>query len=824
MVGPFLRCDFLTVLLISFLPLITFQKSPQASILSENIEGYCGDKSISYLLEYIESTNAGNLNAKNSGGGNSVKSKTMGCVSKSGAADKHRGRASTDDDIRNPKKLPVKAKERLKKSTSLEDLRHVKSGGSSGNSGKSGSTKQSSVDDSHFVTTSTFSAGSPEPSSTEVVEKVTTPMAINYHQLLAEERVYLDSLMLDDDNYMEESEFHLVTKKQRKKKRRSESRTLHQLKNSVRGSDGGTCGYYEASAVGLVGGAAAAYKRTSRSSENRHRSRRKSVSSVVPSDKISDTDSIHSLPVSSTTPKCKVKKKSTSNGCTPQASYADIAKSPQCQSSTMLSGGLGGGGGGGGDSKWHKGFANSSSNSSSSSSSSASCALPTAISSYSSACSSNTGETTTNHILDTPQPQLVLKCEGEHVEFDGNCDRLSLTYNNCNVSNNSTLVGSSVDSTDQIMNSSCCNGSSRISDAKCGVSNDHIDDNNSSYNSSNNNSSSCSSCSNNSSINNTSVKSSRSIHENIVNGYNDAENNIDCTNDVANIDLTLKCGGKTNRKTESDDNNDGATRASSSMATSRKTKKKRSNVGGESVADTTLENAAGDEMFVEFTLKCSTAVTSATNSFAHGGNSNNWREQDYSSVVAVTTKCYKTQINSPEVTNNASIYNSDVSVEETVVLKCAASKNVRSEDANGFSNKRNATDCKLPGPSLLVYEAGTKVLMLPDAENSRISIQFDVDDELATDCSNNAGDKSNKGCNDDSIGANAVATSSSTSLTAGSASKIVIDSSFTQLNKQTSTTIQRVNSEKSGKYNVAEVIQFVNKSKYEIIIRPAYRI
>lgn len=741
-----MRCDFLTWLVISFFASITFQKSPQASILSENIEGYCGDKSISYLLEYIESTKGGGLGAKNSGGGG-VKSKSTGYVSKSGGADKHRGRASTDDDIRNSKKLPVKAKERLKKSTSLEDLRHVKSGGgSAANGGKSGSAKQSSVDDSRLATPS---PGSPEPSSPKAAETATSPAA---DQLSADERVYLDSLMLDDDNYTEESEFHLVTKKQRKKKRRSESRSLRPSGARDNGS------YYEASAVGL--GAGAAHKRTSRSSENRHRSRRKSVSSVVPSDKISDTDSIHSLPVSSTTPKCKVKKKSTSSGCTPQASYADIAKSPQYQNSTMLGGGVGGGGG---DAKWHKGFANSSSHSSPSSSASSSASCAPAIGSYSSACSSNVAETT-GHNADTPQ--LVPKCEGEHVESDGNCDRLALTHNNSNVSNN--LVGSSTNSSDQIKN----NDRSRPSD-KCGdPTNSHNDHNYSSYNS----------CGGSRSISDTGANDS------IAQVHKDAKTNVD---DVASVDVTLNRAGKTNRKAESEDN-DGAANAASTA--SRKSKKKRGNVGAECVAD--AENAG--EMFVEYTLKCSTAATSAANSSPRGASS----EQNRSSVAGAP-KSQKTQTNSAEA--SASVYKSDVSVARTVVLKNAASKNARSEDAN---RSRNA------GPATIEREAGTKVLVLPSAENSRVSVQFDVDDELATDCGDDTARKNLQSINGDSIGANAVTTSASSSSIAGAASKVDVDSSFVQPSRQSSTNVQRVNSEKSGRYNVAEVIQFVNKSKF----------
>lgn len=57
--------------------------------------------------------------------------------------------------------------------------------------------------------------------------------------------------------------------------------------------------------------------------------RRKSTSSVPPSDKSdsSDLDSVHSLPVSSSATRMRLGKSSVSGGSTPRASYADIARS-----------------------------------------------------------------------------------------------------------------------------------------------------------------------------------------------------------------------------------------------------------------------------------------------------------------------------------------------------------------------------------------------------------------------------------------------------------------------------------------------------------------
>lgn len=154
----------------------------------------------------------------------------------------------------------------------------------------------------------------------------------------------------------EETEFHVVTKKQRRKKKRSSSggRT-----DSSAGGHGGLFGdenrrptasqyghsYYQNRGdsqrkgfapgsgfpphdrtVEREGGGVMLYQ------YNRSRSpdhlRRKSTSSMPPSDKSdsSDLDSVHSLPVSSTTPKLALDQTSTSSGSTPQASYADITR------------------------------------------------------------------------------------------------------------------------------------------------------------------------------------------------------------------------------------------------------------------------------------------------------------------------------------------------------------------------------------------------------------------------------------------------------------------------------------------------------------------
>ncbi|XP_036145997.1 actin cytoskeleton-regulatory complex protein PAN1 isoform X2 [Monomorium pharaonis] len=110
-----------------------------------------------------------------------------------------------------------------------------------------------------------------------------------------------------------ETEFLVVTKKKKSKKQR-------------RSSSGGRAQNLTTSG---------SYLQNSRGFSNDYRTplspelRRKSASSMPPSDKSadsSDLDSVHSLPVTSNTSKHNLSKIATSSGGTPQASYADIAR------------------------------------------------------------------------------------------------------------------------------------------------------------------------------------------------------------------------------------------------------------------------------------------------------------------------------------------------------------------------------------------------------------------------------------------------------------------------------------------------------------------
>lgn len=109
-----------------------------------------------------------------------------------------------------------------------------------------------------------------------------------------------------------ETEFLVVTKKKKSKKQRRSSSGSRAQNLATSGS----------------------YLQNSRGFSNEYRTplspelRRKSASSMPPSDKSdsSDSDSVHSLPVTSNTSKHNLSKIATSSGGNPQASYADIAR------------------------------------------------------------------------------------------------------------------------------------------------------------------------------------------------------------------------------------------------------------------------------------------------------------------------------------------------------------------------------------------------------------------------------------------------------------------------------------------------------------------
>ncbi|XP_065201372.1 uncharacterized protein DDB_G0283357-like isoform X3 [Planococcus citri] len=887
------------------------KKQNTTSVLSENIEGYCGDKSVEYLVDYIENTKAGGGGGSCNGGGNgtggafgelgnsstskSVKSKSVSSSSSRNCdrSGKNGGKAATDDDVRSNKK-PSRAKDRLKKSTSLEDLRH-----SSSKTKQQQNKKQSSVDDSHYIgkesslietesISPVVAPPAPVSNSTPIDSQTSSSDDTISHQqppdhhrefenlqLLQEHQhqhqqqqqqnvdqqlehshnLYYDNLdHVDDDNYTE-TEFHLVTKKQRKKKRRSKSRSstlehqkhhnhLHHHSSSHHSHQ--HHGIHDASATASASSSSlshnflphhytdkndngnfAAYqnsKRSTRSSENRHRSRRKSVSSVVPSDKISDSDSIHSLPVSSTTPKCKIKKKSTSSGCTPQASYADIAKSPQCNSSTTLNGG---------DAKWHrslKPFSNSPSSSLSSSSAYSTqntCGSVTTASSFgssSASSSSNTGGDSPEHSDNSeltcattvpPSSSVVVGVDNDN-DNDRSCDLNCSNVSSPAFNDSAATIVDAASSTNLLIDDKDSGCSSSVNDSganestvdvatstpprrknKSSTRTKNTNDNNDTNNNATNvvvvccNGNGNGDCDGGSDAIDT-TKMPKDYPNNISNSNASNNNNVNNSSSNSNNNNNNNSNNTNNTKVKKtrnkkNKNANGGGGVNVNVHGSSAVEGGGGNVDENDIAndnhDAAAKTSTSNDLFVEFTLKCA-ANASAT---------------------ITTTKCSETQtdLETVEVNNNActryhhhhhlnhhNLSNSngcnDVSVEETIVLKSSCSKSNDGTVSSDGSQSMSYVD-KLSHSLPIHDETGrasvTHVLNDRRCPNSgapdEINVAFNVDDNVL------------------SMGAD--------------------DAEAVEVSKQRQLEIQKEIIERSSKYNVTEVIQYVNKSWNEVM-------
>ncbi|KAK7871721.1 hypothetical protein R5R35_014004 [Gryllus longicercus] len=406
-------------------------------IMSQNIEGYRGDKDIDTVLKFIESNSDGkgtnktkNATSHSNGPMNfSSKqqrncSRLIGCGTKprrergaedpSGDEDRMgKGRAGTGKQV--TKEHRGKGS-KLKKSNSLEEISKTKledltsnskEGSENGVTGEAGNNeegaselvrrpkKQSTLDNGEFygekgrvgdrrswgteegqqyycndgvtVSADESSSGSGQTSRKRRGNPTVTSSLTSDEKRKSEREEGVSATAVSaggGSGASEETEFHVVRKKYRRNKRRSSSGgrgTSASTGGSIFGDDSWrpSCPNYSTSYYqNRDGGGGPYYQRktfTNTSSgfpphdrtverdsggvmlytqyrHHRPRSpdhlRRKSTSSMPPSDKSdsSDLDSVHSLPVSSTTPKLTLDQTSTSSGSTPQASYADIAR------------------------------------------------------------------------------------------------------------------------------------------------------------------------------------------------------------------------------------------------------------------------------------------------------------------------------------------------------------------------------------------------------------------------------------------------------------------------------------------------------------------
>jgi hypothetical protein len=397
--------------------------------MSQNIEGFRGDKDIESLIEFIESNKESKGKTKNNsahsngsvGFGNKQQKNNMRKEDVVTGTKARRERAIEEghDEEKTPGKNRVGGKQsskehrgsdkigsgggsgggQLKKSNSLEEISKTKledltaeqSGTNSTSASLSFSTqvtlrrpkKQTTLDDELCIeegqTADCRLWGTEGIQQYYCNDGSPTALAVESGALAAggrkrcgtgdEKKKCEDAVpaVVVSSTASEETEFHVVTKKQRRKKKRSSSGGRSGGHSGLFGDENrrpavsqyghsyyqnrGDCqrkGFSPGSGfpphdhmVEREGGGVMLYQ-YSRSRSPEHL-RRKSTSSMPPSDKSdsSDLDSVHSLPVSSTTPKLTLDQTSTSSGSTPQASYADITRmaSSSAQGSCNISAG-----------------------------------------------------------------------------------------------------------------------------------------------------------------------------------------------------------------------------------------------------------------------------------------------------------------------------------------------------------------------------------------------------------------------------------------------------------------------------------------------------
>ncbi|XP_043515329.1 uncharacterized protein DDB_G0287625-like isoform X1 [Frieseomelitta varia] len=268
---------------------------------AENVEGHRNDNDIDSLINFIENKESKSKKGKP---GNPVRVKTN-----SGAKPRSREKDTKREQL--PAKLQKSNSLEEISKTKLEDLTTEKSVSSSGASSISSQhgtinvalrrAKQRSTGD-----TAIDSRGDRRSWGTEEGQSIyCNDTGDDY----ASRRNSNKKINPEPEH---ETEFLVVTKKKKSKKQRRSSSGSRAQNLTTSGS----------------------YLQNSRGFPNEYRTplspelRRKSASSMPPSDKSdsSDSDSVHSLPVTSNTSKHNLSKIATSSGGTPQASYADIAR------------------------------------------------------------------------------------------------------------------------------------------------------------------------------------------------------------------------------------------------------------------------------------------------------------------------------------------------------------------------------------------------------------------------------------------------------------------------------------------------------------------
>ncbi|GAB6030182.1 hypothetical protein CHUAL_005858 [Chamberlinius hualienensis] len=294
--------------------------SKQKLIEPEKIEGYFGCLDVEVILKRINSTD-GEESTKMGADGKSKKtgnkSKNKAIMAASGASSKKDLKKNNENEVIKVNGLKEEMKGCLENSKKKSE--ECGTGGGSTGSGSQSPELVESLDDKFTV---------------ELIAD--TKSILNLQEQLNSSFVCDFYSAADAQVLVEDSEFHEVKKKKKKKQQQQQRLVFGSC-----GGGGGTGSYHNryqrsddvvvvengrnSSSGWMTSGGG---RRGLLYSSDDSAVRRKSTSSISPMDHSdnSDGESVHSLPAASTTKKPTVAKTSSSSSCTPQASYADIAK------------------------------------------------------------------------------------------------------------------------------------------------------------------------------------------------------------------------------------------------------------------------------------------------------------------------------------------------------------------------------------------------------------------------------------------------------------------------------------------------------------------
>ncbi|KAK3927455.1 Glutamyl-tRNA(Gln) amidotransferase subunit A [Frankliniella fusca] len=325
-------------------------------VLSEKIPGHRGDtQDINELILFIESpsncqdikSSVSGKNNRNSNGPVNIKDSKQRNSSSNGK------RSETTGVKVKAEKRKSNEKQKLQKSNSLEEISYSKlsdlTSSDDASLGKGVSERQSKKQTSlDKEVSSRESRQKTARTASNIVSNRGNSRgngsigrkqreSSSVHRVTPQPSESINSLLQGGDLVIgDPAEFHVVTKKQRKKKsgrsssigRNERGQHSAQSNNYYRENHSRRSATVDDSDSNILYQYHSAPYRSESPDHSQHQ-RRKSTSSMPPSDKSadsSDLDSVHSLPISPTTPRQVLEKTSTSSGSTPQASYADIAR------------------------------------------------------------------------------------------------------------------------------------------------------------------------------------------------------------------------------------------------------------------------------------------------------------------------------------------------------------------------------------------------------------------------------------------------------------------------------------------------------------------